>query len=480
MLTPQPTSRAAWRGWRPSRLGALALPPSFNILSSSTTVSSPIWRPAPWQQVEMRVKWVGPAFRRFSKDRQAEPCSEPLSTEPSRDASIAGLPEEILLDILLFIRHTADQWTFSNCSLTCRRWYRICFPILYSDVVLQSGTCSMEPYESAPKRDKEKLGIRVGAFTSALDTRMELIRSLTLRTASCNIDWPKWRPRIRLDRRRSERDHWFPNLCRTLPHLPNLTTFSLKVGDCGQRVLWTPHSRIIEVLDILPESVVNLEVDTMGADFATAGPSHIPSHICPSISKAIPRLRVLRIRLRFLCTDLFDCLEDIKTDSVTDTVQIPTSNLETALLVFTPRLGTVGSQSSLLQTRLCGTFDRPQNGEAYDHMSIYCHGLCASEKLPRLKSFSLIDRMADANEGHGYQVYNPMKDESNNVTYMSAFEQGLLYSEAESALFQELPVLAPSQPAPEDFIRLAMIAEAKGAWVDSSWRSRHLACFEDC
>lgn len=421
---------------------------------------------------------MGPTLWRYSsKDKHGGACDDnSLAIQPSRDASISGLPEEILLDILLFVRYSGDQWTFANCAVCCRRWFRICFPILYSDVVLHSGSFDLELAEITARKDKEKLRHRVGAFASTLNTRAELVRSLTLRSGNCNIDWPKWRPFISLQRRRSERDHWFPNLCRTLPQLTNLTTFSLKIGDIGQRVLWTPHSRVIEILDILPESVVNLEVDTMGADFATAGPSQMASHVCPSISRTLPRLRILRLRLRFLCTDLFECLEDIRTESEKDSVRIPISNLETALLIFTPRVGTVGSQSTLLQTRICGTFDRPHGGEAFERMSIFCHGLCASEKLPYMRSFSLIDRMANT-DGYGYKVYNPMKDDTDEVTHASAIKQGLLYSERDMPLYQEPPILAPPQPEQEEFIRLARIAEGKNGWVDTSWRSRRPACF---
>jgi hypothetical protein len=175
----------------------------------------------------------------------------------------------------------------------------------------------------------------------------------------------------------------------------------------------------------------------------------------------VPRLRVLRLRLRFFCTDIFELLEETAGES-----GVGESNLETVLLLFAPRAGSVGSQSTLLQTRLCGTFERPQIGEAFEHMSIYCHGLSASGKLPQLQSFKLIDR-SNGNDGNGYKIYNAMNDESKTVTFASAMEEGILSMEPEETL---ISTLTPYQTTLEN--RLVDVVEGSAAWEDSSWGAR--------
>lgn len=413
------------------------------------------------------------SLRRASKVSSIISSYGSLTVLPSRETSLSGLPEEILLDILLYIRHISDQSSFASCLLCCRRWYRICQPLLYRDVVLFSGSKNPETNDEYARKDRARLGVRVDSFTTAAPSNVQLIRSITIRTASCNIDWPKWRPLKILDRRRSERNHWYPSLLRTVPLLQNLTSFSLKIGDNSARVYWTPQGKVTDILDVLPLSVVNLEVDTMGADFATAGPSSSPSHICAALGRLLPRLRNVRLRLRFLCEDMFDLLDGQREGDEEDSPEANdiTSDLRSAAILFTPRLGTVGSQSSLLQTRLCGTFERPQHGEVFDLMSRRCKDLCASGKFPHLQTFKLVDRTHGAADGMGYEVYDPINDEEQLVTWVTC-AAGI----AEDALEGVELEGGPAPPGSRSFERwqrkLANLAEGNAAWFDTSWQSR--------
>lgn len=384
------------------------------------------------------------------------------------------LPEEIILEILRFVRCSADQDTLSSCMLCCRRFYRICLPMLYTDVVLQAGTTWAYLAESEMKRIREKFAHRVTSFSSSGLQQADLITSLTMRTASCNFDWPKWRPWMLLERRKSEREQWLPTLCRVLPQLKALTTFSFKVGDAEQRVFWTPQSRVADILDVLPASVINLEIDSMGADFVTTGPSNTPSHICKSLSRIVPRLRMLRIRLRFLCSSMFDSVaeDNDRHDSVTDTEEVQAGcALEVCSIVLAPRIGTVGSQSTLLESRLCGTFDRPQAGDAFHNLSTVLRDLYTEKKLPNLREGKIVDRSRDEG-GSGYEVYDAVTNESESYTFSRAYEQGLLYTADSMAIYNEMPVLAPTRPDGTEDVRLDYLAEGQAAWLDTSWRSR--------
>ncbi|KAJ4291925.1 hypothetical protein N0V90_009822 [Kalmusia sp. IMI 367209] len=96
-----------------------------------------------------------------------------------------------------------------------------------------------------------------------------------------------------------------------LSSLPNLSTFSISLDEnrVDRRCLMPAHA-LTMILKALPQSVVNLELDTVGVDgIWETKESAVDAHVCHAISDMLPRLETLYLRLSSICRDLFRCLE---------------------------------------------------------------------------------------------------------------------------------------------------------------------------
>jgi hypothetical protein len=63
-----------------------------------------------------------------------------------------------------------------------------------------------------------------------------------------------------------------------------------------------PVATLAPIIDALPKSCVNLELDTGGWD---ASPKEGDPHLCVSIRRVLPRMQHVRLRLRFMCSAIF-------------------------------------------------------------------------------------------------------------------------------------------------------------------------------
>lgn len=82
----------------------------------------------------------------------------------------------------------------------------------------------------------------------------------------------------------------------------NLSTFSFTVGESKSD--WELSIRrdiLASWIKDLPQSCVNLEIDTRGCDFGNWD----SNFLCDELRHVLPRLRYLRLRLACLCSDIF-------------------------------------------------------------------------------------------------------------------------------------------------------------------------------
>lgn len=93
-------------------------------------------------------------------------------------------------------------------------------------------------------------------------------------------------------------------LAALLSEMRNLSTFSFIFSDPRSR---NPHPRqlprhvITTILEKLPTSCVNLEIDTNGLDFLVPN----KPHFCDMLRRVLPRLQHLRLRLTYMCPAIF-------------------------------------------------------------------------------------------------------------------------------------------------------------------------------
>jgi hypothetical protein len=87
-----------------------------------------------------------------------------------------------------------------------------------------------------------------------------------------------------------------PGVIRTMT---KLVTFSFVIGGEYERMFRLSSGLIAPVIKALPETCINLELDTRGHDAFGNG-----THLCEPLAEIMPRLRHLRLRLYRFCPAL--------------------------------------------------------------------------------------------------------------------------------------------------------------------------------
>ncbi|KAH7109863.1 hypothetical protein B0J11DRAFT_234535 [Dendryphion nanum] len=120
-------------------------------------------------------------------------------------------------------------------------------------------------------------------------------------------------------------------VCACLRTLTRLTTFSINLVGIPYESIHFPPSVIVKILESLPDSVVNLEIDTVGSDLELSSRRHSERpdiHVCDYLSKLIPRLEILRLRIGSMCPALFSSLEPSSTHQPVSRLRIGQIKLE--------------------------------------------------------------------------------------------------------------------------------------------------------
>jgi len=238
--------------------------------------------------------------------------SEPLAKQESSPHGFHDLAPELLSGILQLVRYSASKRKFTSCLLVCRRWSEIGLPFVWSSICLDND--SLEVFVESARKDSRGC---------------ELVRSLTLQLSTI---WPtteefrEWRfekpPSDTAGANPKTYRQW--NNLNTLAdivraNMTGLVSFSLCIykfppgggtGDHWSVPLgaWMKTGTIASLLDALPSSCMDLELDTRGREddrVCEFYPVYGSTHLCSIVRSLLPRLRHLRLRLGTLCSHLF-------------------------------------------------------------------------------------------------------------------------------------------------------------------------------
>jgi hypothetical protein len=104
--------------------------------------------------------------------------------------------------------------------------------------------------------------------------------------------------------------HHVDALCMLLSSLPRLDTFSIYLATQVDLRCYMPGPVMARIVRALPSSLAHIELDTECVDriFEDQPVSDPKDHLCQAISKHLPRLESLRLRLSCICLELFDSL----------------------------------------------------------------------------------------------------------------------------------------------------------------------------
>lgn len=219
---------------------------------------------------------------------------------------ITQLPEELLQDILLRVKANVskDEW-WDTCMKTCSQWHRIGLGLHDGLGFAVSATV-----ESHFRRCNVKEEDATADFGLVTDLRMSppsdmylsQLRSLTLHIRHQRASTP-FLAKSGLG--------MIDLLQMHFPTMKRLLVFSLKFSDGWDfhalDVPAIPQSMLAELVATLPDTIIDLELDTAGIDVPPSKElvdSVKEKHVCYQISEIITRLRHLRLRIGHVCSDL--------------------------------------------------------------------------------------------------------------------------------------------------------------------------------
>ena len=219
----------------------------------------------------------------------------------STEAGIVKLAPELLTDILLSVRIAVGRKTFAQCLLVCRRWYQLGRPLLWSSIVLTNG--SLEPFVN-------RFEAHSAVCTHIRCLSLQLTTIWPLHRDGRPWDWPDG-----VNPRTAAQWAHLDRLAMVLRnHMSNLTTFSLVIEKTSnaERTLdhantpdgaWMSGQVLKTLMEALPASCTNLEIDTRGREDEELCGYHKLTrvHLCPTIQQLLPQLVHLRLRLANLC-----------------------------------------------------------------------------------------------------------------------------------------------------------------------------------
>ncbi|KAJ4339859.1 hypothetical protein N0V95_007670, partial [Ascochyta clinopodiicola] len=207
--------------------------------------------------------------------------------------SFSNSPTDILIAILTQLKRASETThDLASCALVNRYWHDATTPLLYGNVALTHDNLI---------RFSERLEV---------SKQSPHVRSITILHGQYQ------------DIEATAR------LVPLLPRLKNLCSFSLCFGDRYHEP--TSQTPLVRLVDALPISCTNLELDTQGFDVREE--EREETHLCASLRKVLPRMQHVRLRLR-TCETLF-------TDPSTPDLPIRLPSMKTFIYSCARRPGT--------------------------------------------------------------------------------------------------------------------------------------------
>jgi hypothetical protein len=218
---------------------------------------------------------------------------------------IARLPEELLESILALVEATASREDWWNSLRTCRQWHRIGLSFYRGLGFAAQMTIASVKLRTGVEEENPSSCFALNTSLD-LETPSELYLSL-LRSLTIHVQYQEYTSPSPLE---SNGD--FISLLQTsLGAMRRLTTFSFKFSDEWDYptldVPAVPQSLLARLVASLPDSVIDLELDTAGTDVPPSlqlAEANEEQHLCYQISKILPRLRHLRLRTGHVCSAL--------------------------------------------------------------------------------------------------------------------------------------------------------------------------------
>lgn len=239
----------------------------------------------------------------------------------AKRTGIQDLPVEILQMIFCDLNTTSTEAKTTksqskrssnnlvNVVRTSQQWRIIGLPILATQVVLRTNTfATLEPW-TIPM---------IQSLTLHLEPTPPRKRIAWLKTSS-----EKYTETLRL----VDSLQAFAGVMR---RMSRLTTFTLRMRKPqGWKESWISPSHLAKILEALPKSCVNLEVDIDGFDQHGHGRD---GHLCGCIRELVPRIKNLRLRLESVCPEL---LRPTSTKQCKEEVSVGKEGLEHGAVMAT-------------------------------------------------------------------------------------------------------------------------------------------------
>lgn len=212
------------------------------------------------------------------------------SPDPSSPSPFDKLPNELLSTILLHVKINSSASCFLSCLLCCKAWHSIALPLLYHDVLLVNLNL---------KAFARQFNLPYGSFVRSLTICIDPIIQKTQPDPYDFFDDDTY---MRVNGT-PELNRLWASLRDTVASMTRLRTFSFQISPQSSYDIefWVPKPILALIIEALPDTCVNLEIDTCGLDFHNPG----SAHVCEAIRGTLPHLRSLRVRLNTLCPAVF-------------------------------------------------------------------------------------------------------------------------------------------------------------------------------
>lgn len=214
-----------------------------------------------------------------------------------------NLPFVVLSSVLLQVKLN-DQGSRKDllaCSTVNKTWNAAAAPCLYGIIALD--TRSLETFDQSFQPEK------YAKYVLSLTLRMEHQGKPRLEPYEDHDDHPVLRQALGR----------FPRL---LAQMTNLVSFSLfsppwKIADI-------PRRGIIDLVNALPASCTNLELDARATDKRKNDDEpQEKTHMCEAVRRVLPQMQHVRLRLNVLCSSMFVVGSEKDSGSPVDPVRLP-------------------------------------------------------------------------------------------------------------------------------------------------------------
>ena len=167
------------------------------------------------------------------------------------------LPNDVVIEILTQLKRVSDTpQDLASCSRVNKAWHDATTPLLYGNVALNNANV----FRFCDGRVKEQYAANI-------------------RSISVSV-----KPHFALEP--------VTQLASLLPHLTDLRSFSFRLAE--PHLTKISHHYLAQLVEALPPSCTDFELDTCGGDVRSAN----CTHLCTSLRSILPRLRHVRLRLR--------------------------------------------------------------------------------------------------------------------------------------------------------------------------------------